>query len=328
MDVAALVARYDSVTQEQEDEFITRLLREGWYAGCWIRPKPEQIIAATQQEIDELLRRLSSRAGFERALVDDPFPNGRDCEPIEGEESCYVLLSQRCDIVALLKNEPLVELAPAAICEDKGRIKSAWKNSPREFPIDPRANPTHLVDLRYRYFISKLDLVHVKPKQSLPRDTPEYQVRLRFGLRTAQRYTRAAVPDKLVGAVVIPLRTLLTGDAEATKLFSEWALFHGDRREEKPGILAIYQSSIDETLSEGEQAAQEDEIRQAAEDKFHAIVEALPEKAKAELDLDDDHRTRVVDERDLTVADWRLSWKLEWDAESFSGDPEAAIPAR
>jgi hypothetical protein len=67
---------------------------------------------------------------------------------------------------------------------------------------------------------------------------------------------------------------------------------------------------------------------QAAEDKFHSIVEALPDEAKAELALDDDHRTRVIDERELTVADWRLSWKLEWDAESFSGEPDAAIPAR
>jgi hypothetical protein len=83
----------------------------------------------------------------------------------------------------------------------------------------------------------------------------------------AERATRqqtprrlAAVPEKLVGSVVIPLRRLVIADAEATKLFSEWALFHGSRRDEKPGILAIYQSRIDETLGDDEQAAQEDEI--------------------------------------------------------------------
>jgi hypothetical protein len=43
-------------------------------------------------------------------------------------------------------------------------------------------------------------------------------------------------------------------------------------------------------------------------------VEALPDEAKAELALDDDHRTRVIDERELTVADWRLSWKLWRDS--------------
>lgn len=330
MDVDALVARYDASPQDAEAELLKRLIEKGWDAGCWLRPKPEQTITATQQELEELLGRLSKRASFKRELIDDPYPNGRNQEPIDGEESCFVVLSQRCDIVALLKNEPLVELAPASICKDHARIRSAWKNSPREFPIDPNpaSGQTHMVELRYRYFISKLDLVELPPKQALPQDSPEYQPRLRFGLRTAQRYTRAAVPERLAQSVAVPLRKLVTGDAEANELFTEWALFHGHRREDKPGIHAIYQCRIDETLSSDEQAAQEDRIRQAAEDKFHSIVEALPEQAKAELDLDDGHRTRAINERELTVADWRLSWKLEWDAESFGGNPDAAIPAR
>src|SRR4051812_15762128 len=118
MDVAALCARYDAITQAQEDDFVKRLIQEGWDAGCWLRPKAEQIITATQEELAQLLDRLSGRASFERESVDDLFPNGRDCEPIEGEEPCFIVLSQRCDIVALLKNEPLVELAPAYICRD------------------------------------------------------------------------------------------------------------------------------------------------------------------------------------------------------------------
>jgi hypothetical protein len=330
MDVEALVARYDAISPEQEAELVTHLIQAGWDAGCWLRPPPETLITATQRELEELLGRLSARPGFGREGVEDPFPNGRDHEPIEGEDSCHVVLSQRCDIVGLLKNEPLVELAPAAFCDDIGRIKLAWKNSPREFPVDPTtaAGHTHMVDLRYRYYISKLDLVDLQPVQALPRDTPECQVRLRFSLRAAQRYTRAAVPDKLVDRVVKPLGKLVAGDAEANELFTEWALFHGGRREEKPGLRAIYQSRIDESLPDDEQAEQEDQVRQAAEDKFQSIMEALPQEATVELDLDDDHRTRAVDERDLTVADWRLSWKLEWDAESFSGDPDAALPAR
>src|SRR5579875_331653 len=320
MDVDALVARYDKVSPEQEAELAKKLIEEGWEAGCWIRPEPEQIITATQQEIEDLLRRLSKRPGFQRALVNDPFPNGRDHEPIEGDDSCFVLLSQRCDIVGLLKNEPLVELAPARLCTDKGQIKVAWKNSPREFPVDPTPadDRTHMVDLRFRYFITKLDLVELQPRQALPRDTPEYQVRLRFGLRAAQRYTRAAVPDKL-DSVVKELNKHVTADAEMNELFMEWALLHGGKREEKPGILAIYQCNVDENLSDLERAAAEDKIRQTAEDTFQGIIESLSEEAKAQLDLDDDRRTRAVDWRELTVSDWQLSWKLEWDAESFSG---------
>jgi hypothetical protein len=47
------------------------------------------------------------------------------------------------------------------------------------------------------------------------------------------------------------------------------------------------------------------------------VIDALPPEA-----------TRAVSEREHTVAAWRLSWKLEWDAESFGGDLGAATPAR
>jgi hypothetical protein len=328
MDVEALVARYDEITQEQEAELLSHLIQEGWEAGCWIRPSPEKILSATHEEVGEFLERMRKRKGFGRKAEDDPFPNGRPCEPIESEEPCYIVLSQRCDIAGLLRNEPLIELAPATTCTSQQRIDNAWRNSPREFPIDPRANPTHLVDLRYRFFLAKPELVALTVKQALPVDEPEYKVRERFTLRTGQRYTRSAVPDKLVEKVVTPLYELIKDDEELNTLFTEWALFHGGQRERNPGIIATYSEDIDENLNGDEQASQADKIRQAAEDKFHAIVEALPDEAKAELDLDDDHRTRAVSESEHTVALWRLSWKLEWDEESFGGDPDAGTPAR
>lgn len=328
MDVQALVDRYRDVSEKQERTLLERLLRQGWEAGCWIRPDPSLVIAASQAELEQLLGELRKRSSIQRSPVEDPFPAGRDPEPIEGTDSCYVLLSQRCDIVGILKNEPLIELAPAVRCDSKSRIRAAWKNSPREFPVDPRECPTHLVDLRYRYFISKLDLDSLSPKQALPRDSPEYQVRLRFGLRAAQRYTRAAIPDQLVESVVKPLSALVAADSRVNEIFSELALFHGGRHDRKPGLLGIYQTRIAKGLSEDEQAAQEDRARQSAEDVFYSVIEQLPPAARNQLDLDDGHRTRTVAERDLTVADWRLSWKLEWDSESFSGEPRAAIPAR
>jgi hypothetical protein len=328
MDVEALVARYDEVTQPQEAELLSRLIQEGWEAGCWIRPDPAKILPATQQEVAEFLERMRQRKGFARRAEDDPFPNGRPCEPIEGEEPCYIVLTQRCDIAGLLRNEPLVELAPTTICTSQQRIDNAWRNSPREFPIDPRANPTHLVDLRYRFYIAKLDLVGLPVRQALPGDEPGYQVRERFTLRTGQRYTRSAVPDRLAEKVISPLYELVKDDEELNALFTEWALFHGGQRERKPGIVATYREEIDELQSDNEQAEQADKIRQAAEDKFQEVVDALPDDARAELDLDDDHRTRAVSEREHTVALWRLSWKLEWDAESFDGNVDAATPVR
>jgi hypothetical protein len=329
MDVETLVQRYEALDGAGERQLLSNLLRQGWEPGCWIRPDPERLIIATQAEVEQLLERLRRRPSFQREAIEDPFPNGRDCDRIEGEDACLVVLAQRCDIVGLLKNEPLVELAHATYCTDRVRIKQAWKNSPREFPVDPQASETHLVDIRYRYFISKLDMAELTPRQALPRDTPEWSVRVRFGLRTSQRYTRAAIPDQLMSAVVNPLYEIIKGDGTANELFSEWVLFYGDDQSAKPGIRAYYQApSHAPGTSDIERANAEDAVRIAAEDKFEAIISALPDGTQAELDLDDDHRTRAIDERELTVADWRLSWKLEWDYESFTGHAGAALPAR
>lgn len=323
MDVAALVERFEATSQEEEAALLKRLTESGWEAGCWLRPPPEQILTATQQEVSEFLEGLSGRTGFEREPVDEPFSNGLPHAPIEGEEPCYIILAQRCDLVGLLKAEPLVELAPAAICKEKSRIANAWRNSPREFPVEPEADESFIVDLRYRFFMTKLDLATHEPKQALPDDD---RVRLSFVLRTGQRYTRAAVPDNLVEKVVRPLRDLVVGDSEANRLFTEWALFHGGRREEKPGVQAVYEVNISD-VDDDESARLEQELHEQAEDKFQSIINELPPEAKEELDLDEP-RTQAIAETELTVIRWRLSWKLEWDAETFGGDADAATPAR
>jgi hypothetical protein len=76
--------------------------------------------------------------------------------------------------------------------------------------------------------------------------------------------------------------------------------------------MATYVEDIDPSLDEDQQADEEQKIRQDADDRFWAILEALSDDAKAELDLEDGHRTRAVSEREHTVVAWRLSWKLEW----------------
>jgi hypothetical protein len=322
MDVAAQVARYKAFTQQKEKELLKLLLEDGWEGGCWIRPAPELILTATQGEIAEFLEVLRSRDSFYRKALPEPYPDGRHQTGIDGEDPCYIILSQRCDIVSPLKTEPLVELAPATFCADKKRIHDTWKNSPREFPIDRKEHPTFIVDYRYRFFISKLDLFDMPCQQALPL---EENVRLRFVLRTSQRYMRSAVPDHLVESVVKPLKKLVCGDDEANKIFSEWALFHGGQREKKPGIVAIYYVDTDETRDVDEEAAQEDEIVERAENKFEEIIRALPQAVKDEID---DDRTEAISDTRQTLANWRLSWKMEWDNESFGNNPSTATPSR
>lgn len=99
MDVDALVAKYEHVSREAEADLIAKLLQGGWEAGCWLRPDHAQLLTATQPEIEHLLELMRHRKPARRGGVDDPFELGRDCEPIDGEEPCFIVLTQRCDIV-------------------------------------------------------------------------------------------------------------------------------------------------------------------------------------------------------------------------------------
>jgi hypothetical protein len=327
MDLDALAARYAEITPEQEAELLKRLNDEGWEPGCWIRPDAELIVRTTQPEVDSFLEEMRMRKNPQRGIFADHFPDGLPRAPIEGDAPCYIVLSQRCDIVNTFTKEPLIELAPANVCTDQQRIDNGWRNSPREFPVDPRENPTHLVDLRYRFFISKLDVLELPLRQALAPDDPEYRVRERFVLRVGQRYTRAAVPEELVVKVAGPLRDQTKNNSELNALFYEWAFYHGGKRSQPPGIIAVYRIDVDESLDQDERAEQEHVVRQRAEDMFQTVIDQLPADAKALLDLDDE-RTYAVSETEHPVAKWRQSWKLEWDDESFGGDPDAAVPAR
>lgn len=185
-----------------------------------------------------------------------------------------------------------------------------------------------MVDLRYRYFISKLDLAQQTPRQALPGDTAALQVRERFKLRVAQRYMRSAVPEQLVETVVRPLNKIVANDPRITEIFSEWMIYQSDRDGSLPGLRGMF-----ETPDYGQFDAQtrddmEASARQEAEDKFEQVMEALPDTARAALDVDDEVLTQAIDARDLTVAAWRRSWKIELDGESFNGREGAALPAR
>ena len=328
MDLEVLATRYAEIDTKREAELLRHLNDEGWEAGCWIRPDLDLIVRATRPEMDAFMDELASRPRPKWEIYGNPNPDGLEQTPIDGTTDCFVVLAQRCDIVGPFKTEPLVELASARLCSDKGRIGNSWRNSTREFPIDPDECPTHMVELRHRYWIAKLDLVSLPVAQSLPPDVAPHRVRERFSLRVGQRYTRSAVPDELAVKVEEPLRDLIEGNSELNSLFYEWTLFHGGKRDNRPGIIAVYRVDVDESLNEDERARLDDEIRQRADDLFHHTIEQLPDEAKALLDLDDGHRTRAVPETEYTVAEWRRSWKLEWDADSFGADPEAATPGR
>jgi hypothetical protein len=327
MDVEALVARYENVSQAEEEALLKAILQRGWEAGCWLRPEPEKLFIDTPVNVARVLEGLANRANFKLALGEDPYPDGLPQSPITGTDPCMVVVSQRCDLIGPLKNEPFVELAPTGHTSSKDAIKGRWKNSYREFPVDPGAADTFLVDLRHRFWLPRIDLLEFEARQALRPNEDAYRTRWRFGLRVGQRYNRAALPDALVDGVLKPLDALIRQDAEVDSIFMEWMLHHGDRREEKPGLIAVFGFDDKETDTADAQDAREASVRIAAEDKFEEIVANLPETARDALDLDGE-RSGAFDEAELSVAIWRTSWKLDFDAYTFGGEGGGAPPTR
>jgi hypothetical protein len=328
MDADALLARYEAISKTGEVELANTILQQGWEAGCWFRTPSKHLILDEPDDIARILESVGKRASIDLQLGEDPHPDGLPQTPITGTEPCLVVVSQKCDLVTHLKAEPFVELAPARHTSSKDAIKGRWKNSSREFPVDPGADETFLVDLRYRYYLPRMELVDLPAQQALRPDDETYRTRFRFGLRVGQRYGRAAVPDALVQAVVVPLGKILKDDSEANKFFMEWMLHHGGRRSEKPGLIALYGVEIVESEDADEQRAREVAARNAAEDKYEEIVTQLPQTAQDALDLDNNERSGAFDEADLSVAKWAASWKLDFDAATFSGESPGATPTR
>ena len=331
MDLEALAERYGGIDKDGEEKLLRAIFAAGWEAGCWLRVPDERLLLNTRDQVDQLLDLVKKRAGFPLDFGDDPNPGGLPFSPVEGEEPCFVVVGQRCDLIAQFRTEPLIELVPARHTRDKGDIKSRWDTSPREFPLDPEAVETFLVDIRPRYWLPKIDLVAFEAKQALRPDASPNHVRFRFGLRLAQRYTRTALPDRLAGEVFNPLKKIIKGDSDADRLFSEWMIYHGGRwPEDRPYLVGIYAVPDLDDLPEDVRPLARSAIQSCAEDKFNAVIKELvllSPDAEALLNLDDDP-TGTIDDAELPHALWRAAWKLDLDAATFGGEASGALPAR
>ena len=188
--------RLDDLSGDDERELLTEVIRAGWEAGCWIRVDDALLVRARDAEVDDFLAQMRARRS-ERVGEPEPYPDGLPHEPSQGTDACWIVIAQKCDIVAGLADEPFVELARAYDLDDRGLAGSLWKNSNRVFPLDPR-DKRWVVDLRHRASLPKDALRDLGPaRQAVPTDAdqPPFKPRSRFLRRIGQRYGRAAVPS-------------------------------------------------------------------------------------------------------------------------------------
>lgn len=331
MDLDALARRYEEVDSSAEEKLLREIFAGGWEAGCWLRVPDDSLLLNSRDQVDKLLDSVKNRKRLFLNYGDDPHPSGLAHVPVEDIKPCFVVVGQRCDLIAQFRTEPLIELTPARHTSNKGDIRSRWKTSPREFPLDPDVDATFMVDVRSRFWLPKIDLLQFEPKQGLPANAPPNHARFRFSLRFAQRYNRTALPDSLVEAALRPLNEIMSGDTEADTMFSEWMIYHGERwPAERPALIGVYALPPFEELSAAERQERQEVYAMQAENKFEATVNELTARspdAKKLLNLEDDP-TGAIDDAVLPYALWRASWKLDLDAHTFSGAAGGALPDR
>jgi hypothetical protein len=113
-----------------------------------------------------------------------------------------IVVSQDCDIVALVKTEPWVEAITARWSSDASEIHAARKgNSARLYLLKEYDDKALLADARRRVHIDKDALRSGEFKEVFG----DERARARFASWVAGRYNRTAIPDELVNAVHKPI---------------------------------------------------------------------------------------------------------------------------
>jgi hypothetical protein len=336
--------RLDQLTEPQEQAIIDAIAAAGWDAGCWFRVDDDRLVRASGATVDSFVDHLRDRRRV-RSLVDDPFPDGLDHSPIEGDEPCWIVISQQCDLLASMTEEPFVELARAYRYDDKGKAGNWWVNSSRLFPLDPK-DKSWVIDLRHRGSMPKDQLRELGPAlQALPRDDVQagFKPRRRFLRRVGHRYSRAAIPNQLVDDLANPLyNDVLKKYAKLVDLlFHDWVL-HRPVGGSKPWLVALAREKAD-LLDRAEVAKLFDEsglkiapylreevlgldgyagpletdmsADEVASDIFDALLHELPPAA---LQLIDAHRSEALGADSFSIVEFEDCWKLDFDALSHS----------
>jgi hypothetical protein len=265
--------RIARLSSDDEVELINRILNGGYDQGCFLRPEPSCFLALDPHAFEEVFDALRDRVGSVAPTEPDPVGDeGIPAGLIDGREPGWAVITQRCDLVRCLRDEPFVELARATHETDASVVERARKNSSRLVFLASSPDGAWVVDLRYRALLAKDQLPATPALNPVPVGTDRRRLKLRIG----QRYSRDALPDDLVETVQRPIIKTLrkTGARAASELFTEWLVF---RVGGKVAIQALFdadktsQANADDAYNEIEKALGKELHEIIAEDESGAV---------------------------------------------------------
>jgi len=159
-------------------------------------------------------------------------PPGSQLAELLGDEAYAVVVSQDCDVVALVSTEACVDLIPATVPETAAGDLRYGKN-PRRLCVELTNGKFANLDIRRRRTVQKADVVGIAPtaQPCVPKD------RKLLAKWLGKRYSRPAFPDEF--------NVRLDGQKKKLSKLS--------KREEGKHITAIFLSlNTEEELADGE----------------------------------------------------------------------------
>lgn len=191
-------------TIEEEREVVTNLITQGWEQGCWV---PDRIArhflsAASQRAWLEVCGNRS-RVHLEQELSDQglPVPETIPQDTQCPDDTIWIVVSQRCDIIKGLRDEPIVSLIRAT----KWAALDARKITRRSANLSiarMQGDDAWVADFREAITIPKTALAAHTARQCMPTDE---SFRREFALKYAQRMWRRPVPRDIQTRIEKPL---------------------------------------------------------------------------------------------------------------------------
>ena len=230
-----------------------------------------------------------------------------------------MVISQSCDLVRDIRDEPLVQVAQLRYAAEGADLPSWSRNSNRWLPLDPTGKGSrYYVDLRVQAFIPKQLLQGIDVRQAIPTDADfaKQRPRTRYCKRVGDRYSRMGIPTPIVETVVRPIQQAAEKKKGLRKrldeAFSEWMLMPPEQKGNPLVLFAVtpHESDTDAFFE--------------AEDLFaNEFVSALPDDVRERLDED---ACAVIALDDLRVPQWTAAWRLDLDFLTYGSKGDARSP--
>ena len=316
----ALPPRLAELTQLDQGARLAQvetLSAKGFEPGCWLRIDDADL-TTDAGDVRALLEGLDAMERLSIGAVEE-FEGEHPWDPPTDGEPAWIIISQTCDLVRDVRDEPLVQLALLRLADDGVDLASQWRNSNRWVPLDPTGEGSrYLVDLRVQAFAPKHLIAPLDVRQAIPAnsDFVKRRPRTRFCKRVGERYSRMGIPTAIVTAVCVPIQAA-AGKKKGLRqkldaAFSEWLLMPPENEGDPLVLFAVTPHASDT-----------DEFFQAEDLFVEEFLAGLPQEVLSRLD---EERCAVIALDDLRVPQWIAAWRLDLDFLTYGSKGEQDSP--